>query len=745
MSKSNSTGAVPGKVDKLAKWNRNWSDPEFNPPWKVKGVVEPVRKAVADGWWKPGADVLDIGCGAGEIAAWLAGQGFRVMGVDFSRTAIAAAQRGHAGAGRLTFKVADVSREDAVSARFDALVDRGCMHCLDQDRYEAYARNVARWSKPGAHFLLLIHYAEMSYDDRVQQIRALFGKAFQLQSHEKVSMEGPSARKPIPGIAFRMVRRPLRRPAGAKTPAGEPGIAKDVYGGVVEGQACAIPTGGKIRRLNMHMDEHPHWCYPLTEPQWVPAAKADFMRPDDPVLGLEFNGGAWAVPWFVIKNHHVANLTLKGTPVMVMFCELCSAAGAFDPIIDGKRHTFKLGGLFNGTGMPQDYETETIWAGFNGEALEGPLTGRIMERLPLLQCTWEEWCAMHPETLVVDGTNESRTGHGEGHSPGSPYVGPYMGQLLSHLDTRLPHYELVLGVLAGGKSRCYPLSLLAERGERAVNDTVGGEQIVVFARPGSWLASAFSRRLEDRLLDFSTRGTDIVDDQTGSMWDISGRCTGGALQGRQLRFVHSGVEEFFLWAAFNPETGIHGFDGPGAPIQQAVAILDAFPRPVQAALESKWFKRGARTLVIGDDDGMVAALLAEGGAEVTAINADGNTVGKARQRFRGVVRLRYEVADVCAGPVPGAPFDAVVDLGMIAGLPAAGRPAAVAGLATACRKNAHVLVLVPVPAGMLAQRRDNISRFFAPAFRLRDAEETTWRDPRSGKSTPSAAFRFIRT
>ena len=47
-------------------------------------------------------------------------------------------------------------------------------------------------------------------------------------------------------------------------------------------------------------DEHgnqPQWVQPLTDPsRWVPAAQATHMRPEDPVLGLQIDDGAWALP-----------------------------------------------------------------------------------------------------------------------------------------------------------------------------------------------------------------------------------------------------------------------------------------------------------------------------------------------------------------------------------------------------------------------------------------------------------------
>jgi len=65
------------------------------------------------------------------------------------------------------------------------------------------------------------------------------------------------------------------------------------------------------RRLDYHA--------PLEKVVWLSGREADHMRSEDAVLGLSSGSGmAWALPWWVLKNHHVANLILDGLPAMVV-------------------------------------------------------------------------------------------------------------------------------------------------------------------------------------------------------------------------------------------------------------------------------------------------------------------------------------------------------------------------------------------------------------------------------------------
>jgi hypothetical protein len=152
-------------------------------------------------------------------------------------------------------------------------------------------------------------------------------------------------------------------------------------------------------------------------------------------------------------------------------------------------------------------------------ATDGPLSGRVLPRLPLVQCAWQEWVTANPATLVPDGSGESRDSRGASHLPGSPRIPNRLRESILNWDERLPHNELVLGVKIEGHSRCYPLSALAEYG-RVLNDTLDGREIAIFCKPESWMAIAFLRRLDGQCLTFKTELDEIVDENTGSQWDM---------------------------------------------------------------------------------------------------------------------------------------------------------------------------------------------------------------------------------
>jgi hypothetical protein len=292
------------------------------------------------------------------------------------------------------------------------------------------------------------------------------------------------------------------------------------------------------------------WRQPLNDPVWTDAY--DHLRDDDPVLGLYLGRRAWALPWWIMKEPHVANLAFDDRPILVTLCVMCSSASAFRAEVEGERLVFRLRGKYNATMLLEDGSTNSLWSPFTGVALAGAMRGAVLERLPLSQCLWSEWLGMHPTTMVLCAAQALREGRWNEFSPGSPGIPPGMrATLVRPLDERLPHNTLVLGVENGADARAYPLWALARTGP-VLNDSLGGVEIVVRCRPRTLQALAFHRRIGERVLVFGYSETNgVYDEQTGSVWNEMGEAVSGPLAGTQLAYVKSGVGEWYQFAAYH--------------------------------------------------------------------------------------------------------------------------------------------------------------------------------------------------
>jgi SAM-dependent methyltransferase len=109
-------------------------------------IDRPVRKdsATIVAWLiergvRPGADVLDAGCGTGRYALELARRGYIVNGIDISPELVDEARRSLGSARNVSFAVGDILALPA--ARYDAILCRGVLNDFldDEDRQTVFA------------------------------------------------------------------------------------------------------------------------------------------------------------------------------------------------------------------------------------------------------------------------------------------------------------------------------------------------------------------------------------------------------------------------------------------------------------------------------------------------------------------------------------------------------------------------------------------------------------------------------
>ncbi|MDT8449254.1 MAG: DUF3179 domain-containing protein [Wenzhouxiangellaceae bacterium] len=309
----------------------------------------------------------------------------------------------------------------------------------------------------------------------------------------------------------------------------------------------------------------------LDDPSFIPADRADWLGPDEPVIVVSAGGETRAYPLQIMIWHEIVNDTVGGKPLAITFCPLCNATLVFEREFDGKVLDFGTTGRLRMSDLIMyDRQTETWWQQFTGKGLIGEYAGRTLTEYPASIVRFGDFAAQHPEGKVLS----RRTGYNRPYGE-NPYRGydridssPFLFD--DAVDPRLPPMERVLAVRIGdAEPKLYPFGEFDE-GE-VVNDEVAGVPVVVLAGGAARSAldrrrisdsrkvpslNAFDRRVGDRVLTFDRDGDSIVDRETGSRWNALGRAVAGPLAGERLEPVTGGVHFAFAWLAFRPDSTI---------------------------------------------------------------------------------------------------------------------------------------------------------------------------------------------
>jgi SAM-dependent methyltransferase len=159
-------------------------------PWDT-GITPPEITTLIEGGAIRIGQALDLGCGTGANALYLARHGFTVTAIDVSRRAIGLAKR-KARSAQLTKQV-QFQRGNVTHMRrwvnlnsVDFACDIGCFHNLGGALRRQYSEALANVLKPGAIYML---YAFEPWADRAgvtaPGVAALFDRAFRLDNVQR--------------------------------------------------------------------------------------------------------------------------------------------------------------------------------------------------------------------------------------------------------------------------------------------------------------------------------------------------------------------------------------------------------------------------------------------------------------------------------------------------------------------------------------------------------------------------------
>ena len=206
---------------------------------------------------------------------------------------------------------------------------------------------------------------------------------------------------------------------------------------------------------------------PLTDPERIPVADADYPSPTGRVIEVVINGHAVAYPIGILNFHEIANDTVGGEPIAATYCPLCDSASVISRNleVDGETLTLEFGVsgfLYNSNVVMYEKTTNALWSQVLMQAVTGPHSGRSVKHYPARVVSFAQFKLKHPRGEVLT----TNTGH-ERTYESNPYV-EYFNDSdriypgFDFSDERLPHKALGVGVLVGDTAYFIPKSAAIE-------------------------------------------------------------------------------------------------------------------------------------------------------------------------------------------------------------------------------------------------------------------------------------------
>ncbi len=314
----------------------------------------------------------------------------------------------------------------------------------------------------------------------------------------------------------------------------------------------------------------------LDDPNFTTIKNADrWLDASEPVIAFELNGDSRAYPLEILIWHEIVNDVVGGLPVAVTFCPLCNSSIVFERTLDGVVLDFGTSGNLRRSDLIMwDRQSETWWQQLTGEGIVGTLAGKKLTFLPASVISWSDFKAANPEGKVLSRLTGFARDYGENPYEGYDQADNPPFQIDGGLDGRLLPKERVATFMIDDTAAAFPFTVLDT--ERVVNYEVSGKKIVVFFKPGTRSAfdgllvgdteeigstGVFEAVLDGRALTFRPEGDTFVDIESGSVWDILGKATGGPLAGDTLTPIVHDNTFWFAWASFKPDTKIYQGSG----------------------------------------------------------------------------------------------------------------------------------------------------------------------------------------
>jgi len=145
-------------MDNRNNWDKTYISKGYQVPWFLGNIPSFFQEIASS--LKP-CKTLDLGCGLGQYAGYLAKRNFKVTAIDFSQKAIDTAKEKVPNVNFKCMNVLDINK--LLKTKFDFIYDISLFHHLDPKTKEAYTQRVKNQLSPKGVYVVCAFNTEDKY------------------------------------------------------------------------------------------------------------------------------------------------------------------------------------------------------------------------------------------------------------------------------------------------------------------------------------------------------------------------------------------------------------------------------------------------------------------------------------------------------------------------------------------------------------------------------------------------------
>lgn len=261
------------------------------------------------------------------------------------------------------------------------------------------------------------------------------------------------------------------------------------------------------------------------------------------IIGITYKGQSKAYPVQFLGYHHQVFDTIAQKPILVTYCTVCRSGRVFEPMVNGKKESFRLVGMDHFNAMFEDKTTKSWWRQATGEAIAGKLKGQTLPELKSNQMSLHQWLSLNPKSLIMQQDKNFKT---EYDSLSNYESGRRKGNLTRRDTLSWKKKSWVVGIEIDNQSKAYDWNDLAKK--RIIYDIINNKPIVLILANDNKSFTAFERSNKEQ--KFTLMGNILNDSQNS--YTFLGLSTNPMIVG--LKPIKAYQEYWHSWKTFHPLT-----------------------------------------------------------------------------------------------------------------------------------------------------------------------------------------------